>query len=72
VADKAAMEAENPSEEKRIEVTPEMIEAGMRELKLSFNDDGYMDNYRDVVRSIFTAMWQASSRNPLRAKSRRL
>jgi hypothetical protein len=57
-------------EETEEEITPEMIEAGMRELELSFSDDGYMDNSGDVVRSIFMAMRRASHRPPRPAKSR--
>ena len=46
-----------------IEVTPEMIEAGMRELELSFDTDGGMDPAADVVSDVFRAMWRAARVN---------
>ena len=44
------------------EITPAMIEAGVKELKLSFSLDGEMDDAEDVVVDVFMAMMQASPR----------
>jgi hypothetical protein len=51
--------ANEPTEE--VEVTPEMIEVGVRELSLSFNTDGVLDDHADVVRDVFQAMWRRAT-----------
>lgn len=45
--------------EEEIEVTEEMIEAGIDELKLSFSSDGTMDDYEGIVIDVFRAMTRA-------------
>lgn len=47
-----------------IEITPEMIEAGARELTLSFSLDGHLDDSREVVADVFRAMTRAAHREP--------
>jgi hypothetical protein len=45
-----------------IEITREMIEAGVRELMLSFDTDGSMDAPETVVSDVFRAMTLAATR----------
>ena len=47
-----------------VEITPEMIEAGVHEL-LGFEPEG--DNFRLTVRSIFEAMLEAAPQSLFRA-----
>lgn len=55
------MEKTNESApEEEIEITPEMIKAGVNELKLSFSYDGHMDDYEDIVAEIFRKMTLAA------------
>jgi len=51
---------DRPTDEPKLEITAAMIEAGVSELKLSFDADGNMYDCPDVVRDIFIAMKQAS------------
>ena len=42
-----------------IEITSAMMTAGVEALRLSFDTEGFLDDYDDVVESIFRAMIQA-------------
>jgi hypothetical protein len=48
-------------DEKEIEITPEMILAGVKELTLSMDIEGNLDDLSEVVRSIFFSMTRAAS-----------
>ena len=48
--------------EAEIEVTPEMIRVGVRELELSVSSDGVPDPSEDVCRDVFLAMWRERTR----------
>jgi len=54
------METEDRPTLDEIEVTPEMVEAGVRVLNLSFNSDGFLDEREVVVEDVFRAMKQAA------------
>jgi hypothetical protein len=60
-ADKHAV-ADRPETESETEITPEMIEAGVDELTLSFSTEGDLDDKEDVVRAVYQAMTRAIRR----------
>jgi hypothetical protein len=55
----AARECAEETGEEEIEVTEEMISAGIEEIILSFSLDGQLDDYEVVVVGIFKAMRRA-------------